>query len=135
VNGSWVTPPAFPSSVVGINGPYVAVAGTGPNDVHFLLASGHVVKATNDNLTLVQELNASTQAVALVAAAPMGVWAMFDDAGAGVSRLYLLGGSPDAGPDPRLVGPAGLKGIWALPDGTLWAAGQGGSLLRRAPTP
>lgn len=134
MNGSWVGPPTFPSNVVGINGPYVAVAGTGPNDVHFLLASGHVVKATNNNLTLTQELGASTQPVALVAAAPTGVWAMFDDAAAGVSRLYLLGGSPDAGPDPRLVGPAGLKGIWGLPDGTLWAAGQGGSLLRRAPT-
>jgi hypothetical protein len=135
VNGNWVTPPRFPTNVVPLNGPYVAVAGTGPNDVHFLLASGDVVKATNDNSILTQEASTSTPAVALVAAAPTGVWVMYDDAASGVSRLSLLGGDSDGGVMPRLVGPAGLKGIWCAPDGTLWAAGQGGSLLRRAPTP
>ena len=79
LNGGWVAPPAFPSDVVGINGPYVAVAGTGPNDVHFLLASGYVAKATNNNLTLVEELSATTHPVALAAAVPTGVWAVFDD--------------------------------------------------------
>jgi hypothetical protein len=135
VNGSWVGAPAFPSNVVPVNGPYVAVAGTGPNDVFFLSASGAVVKATNDNLTLTQVSNPGAPAVALVAAAPTGVWLLFDDVASGVSRLTLLGSHSDGGADPRLVAPAGLKGIWCAPDGTLWAAGQGGSLLRRAPTP
>ena len=134
-NGGWVAPPKFPSNVVGISGPYVAVAGTGPNDVHFLLASAYVVKATNDNLTLVEELTTTTHPVALAAAVPTGVWAVFDDPVAAVSRIHRVGGDPDAGAAPDLVGPAGLNAIWSAPDGTLWAAGRGGSLLRRAPTP
>src|SRR5205085_11037109 len=104
-------------------------------DVHFLLASGYVAKATNDNLTLVEELVSTTHPVALAAAAPTGVWAVFDDPVAGVSRVYRLGGDPDAGAAPRLVGPAGLSALCSAPDGTLWAAGKGGSLLRRAPAP
>ena len=134
-NGAWVAPPQFPSDVVGINGPYVAVAGTAPNDVHVLLASGYVAKATNNNLTLVEELGTTTHPVALAAAVPTGVWAMFDDPVAGVSRIHRLGGDPDAGAAPSLVGPAGLNAIWSAPDGTMWAAGKGGSLLRRAPAP
>jgi hypothetical protein len=134
-NGAWVAPPQFPSNIVGINGPYVAVAGTGPNDVHLLLASGYVAKATNNNLTLVEELTSTTHPIALAAAVPTGVWAVFDDPVGGVSRIYRLGGDPDAGAAPRLVGPAGLSAIWSAPDGTLWAAGKGGSLLRRAPSP
>jgi len=134
-NGAWVQPPAFPSNIVGINAPYVAVAGTGPNDVHFLFGSGYVAKATSNNLTLVEELSATTHPVALAAAVPTGVWAVFDDPVGGVSRIYRLGGDPDAGAAPKLVGPAGLNAIWSAPDGTLWAAGKGGSLLRRAPAP
>jgi hypothetical protein len=135
-NGSWVAPPKFPSNVVGISGPYIAVAGTGPDDVHFLAATGYVVKATSD-LSLVEELSASTHPVTLAAAAPIGVWALFDDAASGVSRLYRVGSNPDAsvGWSGTVVGPAAINGIWSAPDGTLWAAGKGGSLLRRAPTP
>ena len=135
-NDSWVATPKFPSDVVGVNGPYLAVAGTGASDVHFLLASGHVVKATNDNLTLTVELSASTHPIALAAAAPTGVWAVFDDPASGVSRLFQLGADGDGGsPFRSLIAPAGIRAIWSAPDGTLWAAGKGGALLRRAPTP
>jgi hypothetical protein len=136
LNGAWVAPPQFPSSVTGIGGPYLAVSGTGPNDVHFLLASGYVVAATAG--TLVEELNAAgSHPLALTAAVPTGVWAMFDDAAFGVSRLFRLGGNPDAGTSWTAgpVAPTGLAALWSAPDGTLWAAGAGGSLLRRAPTP
>jgi hypothetical protein len=134
-NGTWVAPPAFPSNMVGISGPFVAVAGTGPDDVHFLFGSGYVAKATNGNRTLVEELITSTHPVALAAAAPAGVWALFDDGAAGVSRLYRVGADADGGAPDQLRGPAGLNAIWSAPDGTLWAAGKGGSLLRRAPAP
>ena len=59
MNDGWVAPPKFPTDVVGVNGPYVAVAGTGPSDVHFLVASGYVLEATNDNLTLTVETSAN----------------------------------------------------------------------------
>jgi hypothetical protein len=136
LNDGWVATPRFPTDVVGVNGPYVAVAGTGPSDVHFLLASGFVLKATNDNLILTEELSSNNHPIALAAAAPTGVWAAFDDPAAGVSRLVQLGADGDGGTTFRSIGgPAGIRAIWSAPDGTLWAAGKGGALLRRAPTP
>lgn len=136
LNDSWVAPPKFPSNVVPVNGPYVAVAGTGPNDVHFLAASGDVLKATNDNMTLAKELSVSNHPIALAAAAPTGVWAVFDDPVSGVSQLLQPGADADGGPTLRsLSAPAGVRAIWSAPDGILWAAGKGGALLRRAPPP
>ena len=74
--------------------------------------------------------------IALAAAAPIGVWAVFDDPVSGVSRLVHPGADADGGPTLRsLSAPAGIRAIWSAPDGTLWAAGKGGALLRRAPTP
>jgi hypothetical protein len=136
LNGGWVATPKFASDVVGVNGPYVAVAGTGPSDVHFLVASGYVLKATNDNLTLTEELSVDNHPIGLAAAAPAGVWAVFDDPRSGVSRLFQLGADGDGGtPFRSLTAPAGIRALWSAPDGTLWAAGKAGALLRRAPTP
>jgi len=135
LNDDWVPPPKFPTDVAGVNGPYVAVAGTGPSDVHFLLASGYVLKATNDNLGLSVETSANNHPLALAAAAPNGVWAMFDDPLHGVSLLVQVGTDADGGATFRsLSAPAGTHAIWSATDGTLWAAGKGGALLRRAPT-
>jgi len=136
LNDSWVATPKFPSNVVPINGPYVAVAGTGPSDVHFLAASGYVLKATNGNMTLTEELSVNTHPIALAAAAPTGVWAVFDDPVSAGSHLVQPGADADGGPTLRsLSAPAGIRAIWSAPGGTLWAAGKGGALLRRAPTP
>ena len=137
LNDRWVATPRFPSDVVGINGPYVAVAGTGPSDVHFLLASGYVVKATNDNLDPHRGAEHEQPP-----GRPRGGCS---DRCVGrlrrphVRRLTPVPARCRCGrlgfPFRLLTGPAGIHAIWSAPDGTLWAAGKGGALLRRAPNP
>jgi hypothetical protein len=122
------------------NTPITAIGGGGPGDV-WVLAGGYVLRATDDDPampTLVVATSSSWRAVALTPArspaSTGGVRVLFQD-GTVASRIYHLTASNP--PDTRVesLGPPGLSDLWEAPDGTLWATGPGGALLRRLPNP
>jgi hypothetical protein len=127
----WDAPrsPAVPGS------PFTAVGGNGPTDV-WVLAGSYVWKMSDDYTTFVEAFGSGSRAVALSPTGTVGIWVMFQDDTFAVSRLYRLTGTdPTTDVTQGPLGPGGLNDLWAQPDGTLWAAGAGGSLIRRRPTP
>jgi hypothetical protein len=114
--------------------PFTAVGGSGPTDV-WLLAAGYTLKANADATELVVALNSDDRAASLTPVAGGGVWVLYESP-TNVSRLqFMTDTDPYTSPRIQVVAPAGLSDVWLAPDGALWAAGKGGALLRRAPTP
>lgn len=126
---AWHVPPSLQS--IG-RLPLTAVGGGGSADV-WILAGGYVLKANGDAAALTVAMNTDWNAAALSPAPGAGgVWVLFQN-GTAPSRLYRVNALDDIA--PALLAPAGLDDLWAAPDGALWAAGEGGALLRRAPGP
>jgi hypothetical protein len=115
------------------NAPFTAVGGSGPTDV-WILAGGYALKVSDNYGDLNIALSSSWRAASLSATSTGGVWVLFQD-GTVASRLYHLTSIDPNERGPAVVAPAGLNDLWAAPDGTLWAAGSGGALIRKRPTP
>jgi hypothetical protein len=133
LNGLWSSPrlPIFLASAS-----FTAVSGTGPADV-WILAGDYVVKVSDDQQDLLEGLLTDTRPMAVAPAGPAGsgVWVLVPE-GAADSRLFQLSGTPPThNISAGLVAPAGLDDLWSAPDGTLWAAGAGGALIRKRPAP
>jgi hypothetical protein len=113
---------------------FSAVAGSGPGDVWVLATGGYVLRASDDGSELVTMLNSSSRAASLAPIATGGVWVLFQD-GSAASRFNLITASGPANDGRAMLGPAGLNDIWIAADGTMWAGGAGGALVRRAAAP
>jgi hypothetical protein len=128
----WDAPrsPAVPGST-----PFTAVGGNGPTDV-WVLAGSYVWKMSDDYTTFIEAFGTGSRVVALSPTGTVGIWVLIQDDTFAVSRLYRLTGTdPTTDTFQGPLGPAGLNDLWAGPDGTLWATGTGGALIRRRPTP
>ncbi|HET6146822.1 MAG TPA: hypothetical protein VFH68_04775 [Polyangia bacterium] len=115
------------------NAPFTAVSGSGPTDV-WILAGGYALKVSDDYWDLNVAVSSDWRAASLSPTSTGGVWVLFQD-GAVASRLYHMTSIDPYEHSPALLAPAGLNDLWAAPDGTLWAAGSGGALIRKRPAP
>jgi hypothetical protein len=130
--GDGWSPPRIPFAIGST--PFTAVGGSGPTDV-WILAGGYAMKVSDDYWDLTVVMSSSWRAVSLSSAGTSGgVWVLFQD-GTAASRLYRITGDQPADVGAVLLAPAGLNDLWAAPDGTLWAAGVGGAVIRKRPSP
>lgn len=129
--GTGWSPPRIPFAIG--NAPFTAVGGSGPADV-WILAGGYALQVSDDYVDLNVALSSSWRAAALAPAGGGGVWVLFQE-GTTASRLFHLTGPAPGGSGTTLLAPAGFNDLWAAPDGTLWAAGAGGALMRKRPAP
>jgi hypothetical protein len=119
---------------VGLGTPFTAVAGLSPTEV-WVLSPSYLLQldATGIELSIVtRSLNPTL--VSIAPAAGGGVWLLSQNGDvSSIAEFYM---APPGQPTTAVVwSPAGLTDIWAAPDGTLWAGGAGGSLVRRLPAP
>jgi hypothetical protein len=128
---SW-SPPRTPQSPGSI--PFTAVGGSGPGDV-WLLAGGYTMKVDADNWNITVALSSDSRALALTPISTGGVWVLYQDTIASVSRVYQLTSTVPGTWVPGPVAPGGLNDLWLAPDGAMWGAGTGGALIRRRPGP
>jgi len=129
-SGSGWSVPRIPFAIS--NAPFTAVGGSGPNDV-WILAGGYALKVSDNYGDLNVAMSSSWHAASLAPASGGGVWVVFQN-GAIDSRIFHLTSIDPNTRGPTQVAPAGLNDVWAAPDGTLWAAGSGGALIRKRPT-
>jgi hypothetical protein len=129
--GTGWNPPRIPFAIG--NAPFTAVNGGGPADV-WILAGDYALKVSDDYADLNVAISSGWRAASLTPAAGGGVWVVFQD-GTTASRLYHLTAAAPTGSGAALLAPAGFNDLWVAPDGTLWAAGTGGALMRKAPVP
>jgi len=129
-NGFWYRPrlPATFGST-----PFTAVNGSGPADV-WMLAAGYVLKVSDDQQDVSVVMSSDWRAAALAPIATGGVWVVFQ-AGTEASRLYRITNTDPGTFGTAVIGPAGLNDLWLASDATLWAAGDGGALIRKRPSP
>jgi hypothetical protein len=114
---------------------FSAVAGTGPGDVWVLSSDGYVLRVSDDGSKLVTMGGSGPQRAMGLAPIPTGgIWALYQNGTVG-SRFYGYTAVGPANPGPGMFAPAGLNTLWVAPDGTIWAGGAGGTLIRRAPAP
>jgi hypothetical protein len=129
-DGSW-NQPRLP---VGFGStPLTAVAGSSPGDV-WMLAAGYLLKVSDDQRDVSIVMSSDWRAAALAPIATGGVWVVFED-GIEASRLYRVTNTDPSTFGTAVIGPAGLNDLWLASDGTLWAAGDGGALVRKRPAP
>ena len=131
VGAGW-SPPRIPPAIG--NTAFTSVGGSGPGDV-WLLAGGYVLKVADDGWNVTVVLSTDWRAASLSPLATGGAWVLFQD-GTAASRLYrVITAEPGGGGGPALIAPARLNDVWAAADGTLWAAGTDGALIRKRPVP
>jgi hypothetical protein len=127
-SGAWAMPPRIPASLAGL--PLLAVTGNGPTDV-WVMAGASVYKVSDDHRDLNHAVSTRARFVALTPAGGSDVWTLVQDAGA--SYVGYIPSAPPNISELVIPAPAGLNDIWAASDGTLWAAGPYGALIRRRP--
>lgn len=129
-NGFWY-PPRLPLGLDSTS--FTAVGGSGPTDV-WMLAAGYLLKASDDKQDVSIVMSSDWRAAALAPIATGGVWVAFEDGGV-ASRMYRITNVDPATFGTAVIGPVGLNDLWLAPDATLWAAGDGGALIRKRPAP
>ncbi len=113
--------------------PFTAVTGSGPSDV-WMLAAGYLLKVSDDEQDVSIVMSSDWRAAALAPIATGGVWVVFE-VGSEASRLYRITNTDPSTFGTAVIGPAALNDLWLASDDTLWAAGDGGALIRKRLAP
>ncbi|HVT08842.1 MAG TPA: hypothetical protein VHO67_15395, partial [Polyangia bacterium] len=96
----------------------------------FFVAGAYVLRASDDGRSL-SVIGSFSFPVAGLYAGPSDVWSLVQEPG--LTRVYHATAQNPTDLAMSSVAPGGMNDIWASPDGTLWTAGEGGALLKRAP--
>jgi len=130
--GPYADKPRLPTEV-GLSTQFTAVAGLSPTEV-WVLSPSFLLQTDASGFDLSTVTRTPSQTLVSIAPAAGGVWLLSQNGLASSLAAFYMGPSGQ-GEQVAVWSPAGLNDIWAAPDGTLWAGGAGGSLLRRLPTP